>query len=66
MSWQTILSIIIMAAMAGLGALLTQYPADQVPHWIPVTLAVLGAAGAALRGVGVTGTGTGTDPTVPK
>lgn len=55
MTWQTILAIIIMASSSALGAMLTQYPADRVPHWIPVVLAVLGTVGGALRGVGVIG-----------
>lgn len=61
MNWQTIVGIIIMAASAALGAMLTQYPADKVPHWIPVVLAVLGTVGGALRGVGVTGIATPKD-----
>ena len=55
MSWQTIVSLVIMSASAALGAMLTQYPADKVPHWIPVILAVLSTVGAGLRGVGVVG-----------
>lgn len=63
MNWQTILAIIIMAGSSALGAMLTQYPADKVPHWIPIVLAVLGTVGGALKGVGVLG---GDAPKVPK
>ena len=54
MNWQAIFGIIIMAASAGLGTALTQYPADKVPHWIPIVLAVLAAVGGAVK-VGITG-----------
>ena len=54
MSWQTIVSIILIAATGALVTISGQYGADKVPHWIPWTLAVLGAIGQALRGIGVT------------
>ena len=57
MTWQTILSIIIVAGTAGLTASLYQYPANAVPHWIPIALAVLAAVGASLRSIGVTSIG---------
>lgn len=63
MNWQTILSLVIMAASSGLGVMLTQYPADKVPHWIPIVLAVLATVGGAMRSIGVTDAGA---PKVPK
>lgn len=54
MTWQALVGLVIMAATAGLSTALTQYPADKVPHWIPIALAVLAAVGGAVK-VGLTG-----------
>jgi uncharacterized membrane protein len=52
--WQTLVGIALTAIIAGLGASLTQYPVDKVPHWIPIALAVAGAIGTALKNIGIT------------
>jgi len=62
MTWQTTLAIVLVALQAGVLALVSQYPADSIPHWIVVSSAVLGALAAAFRAVGVTNAGSSPKP----
>ena len=64
MTWQTILAITLVALQAGVLALVSQYPADSIPHWIVVSSAILGALAASFRAVGVTSAGSAPKPEV--
>lgn len=66
MTWQTIVSLVLMVAMTALGTIAAQDGGAEAPKWVTYALALVGAIGTAWRGIGVTGAAPPKSTEVPK